>query len=212
MSDCDITSVLPYDGSMARWEPGARYRLGAAALELFAERGFEQTTVTDIAARAGVTERTFYRHFGDKREVLFDGGADLQELLTRTAAERAAAGDPPLAAVAAAFDRASHEVFGDLLEFARRRAAVIAAHAELSEREAGKMAKIAVALTGTLQAAGIGDNKARVAADAGVAVFRIAFARWVAAGNAAPLADLLEETFDDLRAVTAEAAKDRSAR
>jgi AcrR family transcriptional regulator len=173
-------------------------------LELFAERGFEQTTVTDIAARAGVTERTFYRHFGDKREVLFDGGADLQDHLTRTAGERAAAGDPPLIAVATAFDRASHDVFGDLLEFARRRSAVIVAHPELAERETGKMAKIAQALAGTLGAAGADPGRAQVAAESGVAVFRVAFARWVAAGNTTPLAELLDQAFGELRAVAAE--------
>ena len=65
---------------MGRWEPGARGRLARVALELYAERGFEQTTVEDIAERAGVTERTFFRHFADKREVLFDGSAVLQQL------------------------------------------------------------------------------------------------------------------------------------
>jgi len=195
---------------MARWEPGARYRLGTAALELFAERGFEQTTVTDIAARAGVTERTFYRHFGDKREVLFDGGGEFQDYLAQAVSERAAAGDPPLAAVATACTLASRDIFADRLEFARKRAAVIAAHPELLERELGKMAKIARALTDRLRAAGVDENRARLAAETGVAAFRVAFARWVAPDNASPLADLLEETLGDLRTITAETARDLS--
>ena len=56
---------------MVRWEPGSAERLQKAALELFATRGFEQTTATEIAQSVGLTERTFFRHFSDKREVLF---------------------------------------------------------------------------------------------------------------------------------------------
>ena len=189
---------------MSRWEPGARLRLGAAALELFAERGFEQTTVTDIAARAGVTERTFYRHFGDKREVLFDGGPPLQDYLTRVTSERSVAGDPPLVAIGRAFEGAAHDVFGDRREFARRRSVVIAAHPELLERELGKTALIAAGLTDSLQAAGVGPSRARLAAEIGVAAFRVAFARWVGPDDTASLADLIRETFDELRAVIAE--------
>jgi AcrR family transcriptional regulator len=196
---------------MARWEPGARDRLGLAALELFGERGYEQTTVTDIAGRAGVTERTFYRHFGDKREVLFDGGDAFQEHITGATFERATAGDPPLGAVAAAFERVSRDVFADRLGFARTRSAMIGAHPELLERELWKMAKIVVALTSSLQAAGVEENRARLAAETGTAAFRVAFARWVAAGNTISLADLLEATFHDLRSLTTETAKDLSA-
>lgn len=65
---------------MSRWEPDARGRLERAALELYAERGFELTTVAEIAERAGLTERTFFRHYADKREVLFGGQHVLQEL------------------------------------------------------------------------------------------------------------------------------------
>jgi AcrR family transcriptional regulator len=191
---------------MVRWEPGARHRLGQAAFELFGECGFEQTTVTDIAGRAGVTERTFYRYFGDKREVLFDGGEELRKYLVDATNERAAAGDPPLGAVAAAFIRSGHDIFADRLDFARRRAVIIAAHPELLERELSKMAMITGALAEGLQAAGVDELRARLAAESGVTVFRIAFARWVAADNTTPLADLLEETFAELRAVATETA------
>jgi AcrR family transcriptional regulator len=202
-------SDITYDGRMARWEPGARYRLGTAALELFAEHGFEQTTVTDIAVRAGVTERTFYRHFGDKREVLFDGGDELRHYLVEAAAERAAAGDPPLVAVVTAFELAGHDVFTDRLEFARKRAVVIAAHPELLERELGKMAKIVRSLADTLRAAGVDEHLAWLAAESGVAAFRVAFARWVAVDNASSLADLLAETVADLRILTGQLASRR---
>ncbi|MER7370487.1 helix-turn-helix domain-containing protein, partial [Nonomuraea wenchangensis] len=71
---------------MGRWEPNARGRLEEAALELYGERGYEQTTVAEIARRAGLTERTFFRHFADKREVLFGGGTLLEERLTAAVA------------------------------------------------------------------------------------------------------------------------------
>ena len=71
---------------MGRWQPNARGRLQEAALELFLEHGFEQTTVAEIAERAGLTERTFFRHFADKREVLFDGAAALTEVLVSAVA------------------------------------------------------------------------------------------------------------------------------
>src|SRR5437660_5870424 len=77
---CDVIHCHPYNRSMTRWEPNARGRLEQAALELYAERGFDETTVAEIAERAGLTERTFFRHFPDKREVLFSGGALLTDL------------------------------------------------------------------------------------------------------------------------------------
>src|SRR5579864_3878106 len=90
---------------MGRWDPDAPGRLAEAALELYHERGFEQTTVAEIAERAGLTERTFFRYFADKREVLFGGSATLQELLVN-AVLSAPDSDPPIDAVAAALDAA----------------------------------------------------------------------------------------------------------
>src|ERR1700688_1830660 len=78
--------VINYDPGMTRWEPNAAGRLAQAALELYSERGFEQTTVAEIAGRAGLTERTFFRHFTDKREVLFAGAGMLQELVVTAVA------------------------------------------------------------------------------------------------------------------------------
>ena len=90
---------------MSRWEPNARGRLEQAALELYSERGFDQTTVAEIAQRAGLTERTFFRHFADKREVLFGGSAFLGELMV-AAVRDAPAGDGPLDAVTRGLDAA----------------------------------------------------------------------------------------------------------
>src|SRR2546429_4689207 len=90
---------------MSRWEPNARGRLEQAAMELYGERGFDETTVAEIAARAGLTERTFFRHFADKREVLFGGGDELRELLVSTVAG-AADSAAPIEAIAAAIEAA----------------------------------------------------------------------------------------------------------
>ena len=99
-------AVIKYDRGMGRWEPNARGRLEQAALELYGERGFEQTTVAEIAERAGLTERTFFRHFADKREVLFGGAGALQEFLVSTVAS-APDSAAPIDAVAAALEAAA---------------------------------------------------------------------------------------------------------
>src|ERR687888_491425 len=126
---------------MSRWQPNARGRLEAAAPELYLERGFEQTTVAEIARRAGLTERTFFRHFADKREVLFGGAGALQELLV---SEVASAPDSaaPLDAVAAALEAAG-ALLQERREFARQRQTIITANAELQERELIKLATLA---------------------------------------------------------------------
>src|SRR6202035_2298884 len=98
-------AAIKYDRGMGRWEPNARGRLEQAALELYLERGFEQTTVAEIAKRAGLTERTFFRHFADKREVLFSGAGALEELLV-SAVAGAPESSAPMAAVAAGLEAA----------------------------------------------------------------------------------------------------------
>src|ERR1700680_510255 len=122
-------AVIKYDRGMSRWEPNARGRLELAALELYSERGFEQTTVAEIAKRAGLTERTFFRHFADKREVLFWGQSALQELLVSTVAS-APDSAAPIDATAAAFEAAG-TLLQERRESARQRQAVIVANAEL---------------------------------------------------------------------------------
>ncbi|BFU45346.1 TetR family transcriptional regulator [Krasilnikovia sp. MM14-A1004] len=186
---------------MARWRPGARGRLEAAAFELFTERGFEQTTVLDIATRAGLDKRTFYRLFGDKREVLFGGGRDLEDLLVRSVADHAGAADDPLGAVVAALGIAAREIFADRLDLARSRQSIIEGSPELEERELLKMGSLTRALTGALGATGVSPTAAALAAGSGVTVLRVAFAQWVAPGNEAPLTDLIAATAHELRAV-----------
>ena len=91
---------------MGRWEPDAIGRLRQAAMELYVERGFEQTTVAEIAERAGLTARTFFRYFADKREVLFAGSLSLQEQLV-AALDGVPNSASPMEAVAAALDAAA---------------------------------------------------------------------------------------------------------
>ncbi len=194
-------AVVKYAGSMSRWEPNARGRLEQAALELYVERGFDQTTVAEIAQRAGLTERTFFRHFADKREVLFWGAGALQELLVHTVAS-APASVAPIDAVGAALEAAG-AVLQERRDSARQRQAVIAAHAELQERELIKLAAFAAALADALRQRGVGDPAARLAAEAGIAVFKIAFDRWIDETNQRDLPHLIRASLDALKAVTA---------
>ncbi|MBX7552009.1 TetR family transcriptional regulator [Streptomyces sp. NPDC004232] len=184
---------------MGRWEPDARGRLAKAALELYGERGYEQTTVAEIAKRAGLTERTFFRHYADKREVLFAGAVELENLFV-TAVADAPGSAAPLDAVARGL-YATAELFTDRREFACRRQAVIMGNAELHERELIKLASLSAALADTLRRRGVAEPTASLAAEAGVAVFKVAFERWIAAGEMCSLAELTRESLDELRAV-----------
>jgi AcrR family transcriptional regulator len=170
-------------------------------LDLYVERGFEQTTVAEIAKRAGLTERTFFRHFSDKREVLFGGSAELRELLvTSVAAAPATAG--PFEAVGLALEHAG-EVLQERRAVAPRRQAVIGANPELQERELIKMASLASAMADALRERGVSDPATSLAAEAGIAAFRVAFERWVSHPAQLKLSLLIREALDDLRAVTA---------
>ena len=184
---------------MVRWEPDSRERLEQAALALFGELGFEETTVAAIAERAGVTERTFFRHFADKREVLFGGGTSFQDTIV-AGVEAAGPDRSPLEAVAAGFTAA-----GDLLEgrreFALARSAIIAANPSLQERELIKLASIAAAVGESLRGRGVGEPDADLVAELGVAAFRVAFSQWVATADAPPLPELINEAFDRMAAL-----------
>jgi AcrR family transcriptional regulator len=188
---------------MVRWEPNARGRLEQAALALYGERGFDNTTVAEIAARAGLTERTFFRYFADKREVLFWGAGALQELLVSTVAD-APQSAAPIQAVAAALEAAG-ALLQQRREFARQRQAIIAANPELQERELIKLASLATALAETLRQRGVKDAAASLTAEAGIAVFKIAFERWINGDptNQRDLPQLIRESFDELKAVAA---------
>ena len=170
-------------------------------MELYSEQGFEQTTVAQIAARAGLTERTCFRHFTDKREVLFAGSEELQAaMVAATAAAPAGAG--PLEAVAGGL-LAGAEMLAVGRAFSGRRQAIITANADLRERELIKLAGLAAALAEALRGRGVGEPAASLTAEAGMAVFRVAFERWGRAGDEGELADHIRAGLDELRAVAA---------
>jgi AcrR family transcriptional regulator len=194
-------AVINYHRSMTRWEPNAAGRLARAALELYSERGFEQTTVAEIAGRAGLTERTFFRHFADKREVLFAGADALQEIVV-TAVASAPDSATPIDAAAAGVEAAG-ELLQERREFARQRQTVIAANAELRERELVKLASLASAIAEALRRRGVKDPAASLAAEAAIAAFRIGFERWTSKAKAPALPRLIRDSLDELRAVTA---------
>jgi len=187
---------------MSRWEPNARGRLEQAALELYSHRGFDQTTVAEIAQRAGLTERTFFRHFADKREVLFWGEGVLRDLFVQTVA-----GAPdnagPLDAVAAGLKVVGILFEGRPREQPRQRQAVIAANTALQERELIKLAKLASGIAEALCQRGVAQPAASLAAEAGVSVFKISFDRWVADANERELAQLIDESLDQLKTLAA---------
>ncbi|RZS91329.1 TetR family transcriptional regulator [Motilibacter rhizosphaerae] len=168
---------------MARWEPGARDRLVVAAVDLFTEQGYDETTVAQIAERAGVTKSTFFRHFPDKRELLVAG----QEMLSRLLAEGIAdapEGASALDAVAAGLENASSAMGPANRDLGPRIKAAVAASSELQERDALKSVGMAVAMTDALVARGVPVVQAHLAAELGVLSFKQGYARWVEAGPA----------------------------
>jgi AcrR family transcriptional regulator len=168
---------ISYPGVMARWQPGAPERLVAAAVDLFTEQGYDATTVTQIAERAGVTKSTFFRHFSDKRELLVAGQETLSRLLADGITD-APAGASPLQAVAVGLERASSAMGPANRELGPRLKAAVAASTELQERDALKSVGLAAAMTAALTARGIPGPTARLAGELGVLAFKQGYAQW----------------------------------
>ncbi|MEV5989241.1 helix-turn-helix domain-containing protein [Streptomyces sp. NPDC052051] len=189
---------------MARWEPGARERLVVAAVDLFTEQGYDATTVTQIAERAGVTKSTFFRHFPDKRELLVAGQETLSRLLTDGITE-APDDASPLEAVAAGLERASSTMGPVNRELAPRLKAAVAASAELQERDALKTVSLAAAMTAALVARGLSDPAAALASELGVLAFKRGFAEWSedSRDGKDELAGYVLAALDELRTVSA---------
>ncbi|SDT06439.1 TetR/AcrR family transcriptional regulator [Microlunatus soli] len=184
---------------MPRWDPDARERLVAAALQLFTDQGYDNTTVAEIAEQAGLTKSTFFRHFTDKREVLSAG----QEVLSRLFAEGIAAAPPeatPLSAIAAGLDRAAGAMTDFNRELGPRLHAVIATSAELQERAALKQVGMAAAMADALRARDVPPLTATLAAEVGALAFKEAYSNWVADDNTEDLGSLARTALDDLRA------------
>jgi len=188
---------------MGRWQPDSRGRLQEAALALYSERGFDQTTAAQIAERAGLTERTFFRHFADKREVLFGGSALLKERIVAAVAG-APSTDGALDAVSVGLDAAAAMLGESRRDLALQRQAVLAANPELRERELAKLADYAATIAATLQQRGVGEPQATLAAESGMTVLRVAMQRWATGDDGRELHAIMRDAVAELRAVTAD--------
>jgi AcrR family transcriptional regulator len=187
---------------MGRWEPDSRGRLQEAALALYSERGFDQTTASQIAERAGLTERTFFRHFADKREVLFGGSGLLRDRIVEGVVE-APSTDGPMDAVSRGLDAAASYLGEFRRDLSRQRQAVIAATPELRERELSKLAEWAASVATALLERGTSRAQATLAAEAGMTVLRIALEQWNSGDEQRDLATIMRESVGALRAVAA---------
>ena len=193
-----MSSTLTIQG-MPRWEPAAETRLLDAALALFEERGYDETTVAEIAERAGLTKRTFFRYFADKREVLFWGAQRIEDLFTG-AIQSAPPAASALDAVALGLEAFGRSLQGQG-EVAARRIRIVRASPELSERQLIKFASMAEAASRALRSRGVSADAAVLAAETGMTVFRVATARWLEDTSAKLLPQLVVEAFAQLRAV-----------
>ena len=185
---------------MPRWEPDARSRLESAALALFSELGFEDTTVEAIAERAGLTKRTFFRYFADKREVLF-GGTDIEGLVA--GAVRSAPTNTQALDAAGVGLRALADVLDRQREEAIKRIRVVRGSHELWERQLLKFESLAGAIAQALRTRGVQQQTARIAAELGITALRVASDRWMEGKNRS-LRKLLQQAVDDLRVIAAQ--------
>jgi AcrR family transcriptional regulator len=177
---------------MPRWEPDAAERLERAALELFAEQGFDHTTVPEIAQRAGMTTRSFFRHFPDKREVLFHGDDALPDRIALLMANAPGSLSIMEMLIWGCETMARNVLQDQRAGFVARRA-IIGTDAGLQERELRKQAKIAEAITEALATAGLDPLRTVVAGKLAVTISSTAFGRWLGAPDDRPLVDHVRE-------------------
>lgn len=180
-------------GGMGRWEPDARGRLAHAATTLCLEHGYDKTTTADIAARAGLTERTFFRNFADKREALFAGSGVVEESLTASISAA-----PASASALTVISDAVEALCGELQSDAggvRRRHELILSHSALRERNLAKYDGLVDSLTQLVRARGVPEVEARLAAELGMVGYRVAFDRWFAGADES-LPTLFVETME----------------
>jgi AcrR family transcriptional regulator len=182
---------------MGRWEPNARERLERAALDLFIEHGFDQVTVPEITARAGLTTRTFFRHFADKREVLF-ADSDQMPLL----AARLVLGAPPelgpVEVVAHGFPTLAFEAFEGRLGQIKRRKIVMDGNAGLRERELRKMEELVDAIRQAFEDRGVTAVTAAVVAETAVGLVKVSLSRWIESDGREPLQTVMADSLQQL--------------
>jgi AcrR family transcriptional regulator len=186
---------------MVRWEPGTRERLQAAALELFLTRGYEQVTAAEIAQAVGVTERTFFRNFSDKREVLFHGQEQFLQVFVDSVND-APADASPLELVTAVLHGVASFFPDERRPYSRLRQTVIDQNPALQERELLKLAGVAATVAAAMRARGIAEPGATLAAQSAASVFGIAFTQWIGEGESRSLEDIAADVLRELRSLT----------
>jgi AcrR family transcriptional regulator len=186
---------------MPRWEPDAVGRLQAAAFELFAEQGYERTTVAEITQRAGLTRRTFFNHFADKREVLFGPLSEGQREIVVSEIAACPEEVAPLDAVVHGLQVAGDTLFEGRRTAVARRQEIVDANPELHERELRKRAALTDAIADALRLRGTDSDTAILSARVGVLVQQTAMQRWTQAADDRPLRDLLADALLSLRAI-----------
>jgi len=177
---------------MPRWEPQARDRLRAAALELFLAHGYDNVTVAQITERAGLTRRTFSRYFADKRDVLFAGSEELPGAI----ADAVGRADPALAPFDAMLSALAEvgDLLADRVGYPAEHSAIVAASPELQERGLSKFAEVTRALGAALAQRGTDAATAALLAPVGTAIFRAALDRWARQPDGVSLADQIRAT------------------
>jgi AcrR family transcriptional regulator len=173
-----------------RWEHGSEERLKQAAMALFEEQGFQNTSAVQIAERARVTTRTFFRYFPDKQAILFVDAERLSAALVQKILDATDVAEP-LRAVVQALGGFDWLGLGSR-ESQSRRDAMIASNSDLLERELIKQQQMADEFSGALQQRGVDPDSAELAARVGIEVFRMAYRQWLAAENDPELATMIE--------------------
>jgi AcrR family transcriptional regulator len=193
--------VVTYSGAVGRWRPDARQRLEQAAIELFAAQGFAATTVPQIAARAGLTTRTFFRHFADKREVLY-GGDEIPEFATQLITDAPASLDPATLLIGG-LQTVAETRFEGRREEIRVRRAIIRSDEGLRERDLRKRADLGEAIRAGFTARGVDATTALLLAETAVTVIQVALEEWLDSGDERTLFEVMLETIGSLQATLA---------
>lgn len=193
--------VITYTEDVSRWQPDARQRLERAAIELFAQQGFAETTVPQITARAGLTTRTFFRHFADKREVLF-GGDEIPGLAARLIAEAPPSLDP-MTLIAGGLKTVTETSFEGRREELRERRDIIRSDEGLRERNLRKRAAVCEAIREGFISRGVGAMTAALLAEITVTVLNLALDQWLDQDGDRTLFEIILDTLALLQTAVA---------
>jgi AcrR family transcriptional regulator len=183
---------------VSRWRPDARERLQQAALELFAEQGFATTTVPEITARAGLTTRTFFRHFADKREVLFADDAEIPAMVATMMAEAPPAAEP-LSLIVEGLRWVAENRFEPRRAALLERRALVGSDAGLRERELHKRAAMSEAIEQGFRARGLEPARAALLAETCVTLIGVSLTEWLDHDDGRTLYDIILATLATLR-------------